>query len=134
MKKKILVVDDEKTFQFSAEIALRRAGYRTGTASDGMGALERILESEESGDPFDLLVLDIRMPGMSGVELIDELIRRGKFLPTIVISCFLDRALVLDLGKKGCSAILEKPFPPQELVGMIDDMLSKPAFPAARGE
>jgi len=134
MKKHILVVDDEKTFQFSAEIALRRAGYRTEAAGDGMEALGKILGSEEKGDPFDLLVLDIRMPRMSGVELIDELIRRRKFLPTIVISCFLDRALALDLEEKGCSAILEKPFPPEELVERIDDTLSKLVIPAANHE
>lgn len=131
MKKHILVVDDENTFQFSAQLALRRAGYRTEAAGDGMEALEKILESEERSDPFDLLVLDIRMPRMSGSELIDELIRRGKSLPTIVISCFLDRELIRDLEGKGCSTILEKPFPPQELVGTIDDTLSKHEISAA---
>jgi FixJ family two-component response regulator len=99
-----------------------------------MEALGKILGSDEKGDPFDLLVLDIRMPRMSGVELIDELIRRRKFLPTIVISCFLDRALALDLEEKGCSAILEKPFPPEELVERIDDTLSKLVIPAANHE
>jgi CheY-like chemotaxis protein len=134
MKRRILIVDDEKTFQFSAQIALRRAGYRTEAAGDGVEALGKILESEERSDPFDLLLLDIRMPRMSGVELIDELIRRGKFLPTVVISSFLDRGLILELESKGCSTILEKPFPPQELVGTIDDTLLKLSASTAQGE
>ncbi|NJD62776.1 MAG: response regulator [Deltaproteobacteria bacterium] len=132
MKRNILVVDDEKTFQFSAQIALRRAGYRTEAAGDGEEALGKILDSDARDDPFDLLVLDIRMPRMSGVELIDELIRRGKFIPTIVISSFLDRGLIRELESKGCSTILEKPFPPQELVGTIEDTLSKLATSTAQ--
>jgi CheY-like chemotaxis protein len=123
--KHILIVDDEKEFLFSAEIALRNAGYRTEAAIDGKKALVKIREAQDRSDPFDLLVLDIRMPGMSGVELIDELNRREIVLPALVMSAYIEKPLTRELEKKGCFDIIEKPFPPKELVGRIAEVLSK---------
>lgn len=125
MVKHILIVDDEKEFLFSAEIALRNAGYRTEAAIDGRRALVKIREAQDRRDPFDLLVLDIRMPGMSGVELIEELNRREIVLPVLVMSAYIEKPLTRELEKKGCLNIIEKPFPPKELVGRIADVLSK---------
>ena len=125
MGKHILVVDDEREFQFSAEIALRRAGYHAEAASDGIEALEKISESEERKDPFELIVLDIRMPGMSGVELMNEMRRRGIHIPVFVMTCFVEKGLARELNDKGCFDIIEKPFPPQELVSRIADLFSR---------
>ncbi len=130
MGKHILVVDDEREFRFSAEIALRRAGYRAEVAGDGTEALDKIAESEERKDPFDLIVLDIRMPRMSGVELMDEMGRRGIFVPVFVMTCFVEKGLARELNAKGCFDVIEKPFPPQELVGRIADLFSR--FPGQR--
>ena len=125
MGKHILVVDDEREFQFSAEIALRRAGYRAEVAGDGMEALAKFAESEQRKDPFDLVVLDIRMPGMSGVELMDEMSRRGIFVPVFVMTCFVEKGLARELNARGCLDVIEKPFPPQELVSRIADLFSR---------
>jgi len=125
MGKHILVVDDEREFRFSAEIALRRAGYRAEVAGDGMEALVKLAESVERKDPFDLIVLDIRMPGMSGVELMDEMSRREIFVPVFVMTCFVEKGLARELNARGCFDIIEKPFPPQELVSRIADLFSR---------
>ena len=134
MVKHILIVDDEKEFLFSAEIALRNAGYRTEAAIDGRKALAKIREAQDRSDPFDLLVLDIRMPGMSGVELIEELTRKEILLPALIMSAYIEKPLTRELEKKGCFNIIEKPFPPKELVGRIADVLSKPASRDGRYE
>lgn len=127
MEKYILIVDDEKEFLFSVEIALRNAGYRTEAAIDGKSALSKILEAQDRSDPFHLLVLDLRMPGMSGLELIEELCRRETRLPALVMSAYFEKQITRELEKKGCFNVIEKPFPPKELVGRIRDVLSKPA-------
>jgi CheY-like chemotaxis protein len=129
MGKHILVVDDEREFQFSAEIALRKAGYRAEAAGDGLEALEKITGSEERSDPFDLIVLDIRMPRMTGIELLDEMGRRGIFIPVFVMTCFVEKGLARELEGKGCLDVIEKPFPPQELVGRIGELFAKVSDP-----
>jgi CheY-like chemotaxis protein len=129
MAKRILLVDDEEEFRFSAGVALRQAGYRIDVAGDGPEALEKILGSQEGTEPFDLLVLDIRMPGMSGTELIDELRSRDISLPVFVMTCFGDKALLDELEGKGCRALIEKPFRPRDLVDRIASLLGGESVP-----
>jgi len=121
---KILLVDDEAQFRFSAAVALRQSGFRVAEAPDGREAIAKILEAREANDPFALVVTDIRMPEMSGSELIDTLTIRGIRTPVCAITCFGDRGLVAELAAKGCSEYLEKPFSPEELVGWISRILS----------
>ena len=122
-KKSILIVDDEASFCFSACVALRRKGYRVTEAADGRQALAVVLESRQRGDPFDLVVTDIRMPEMSGIELIDALKEHGVSVPLCAITCFGDHALVAELSGKGCREYLEKPFPPEVLVERVGTIL-----------
>lgn len=123
--KSILIVDDETPFRFSACVALRRDGYRVVEAADGRRGLEAVLDSRRRGDGFDLVVTDIRMPEMSGIELIDALREHGIDVPVCAITCFGDRDLVRELAEKGCREYLEKPFPPGELVEWIGSILRR---------
>jgi len=121
----ILLVDDEKGFRFAAGVALRRGGYRVEEAADGKEALAKILSARDAGDPFDLVITDIRMPEMSGIELIDALVERGDRTAVCAITCFGDHALVAELSGKGCREYLEKPFPPEELVERVETILRR---------
>jgi len=124
-KKSILLVDDEAPFRFSAGIALRRKGYRVTEAGTGKQALEKVLEARERSDPFHLIVTDIRMPELSGLELIDALKGYDIAMPVCAITCFGDKDLVRDLFGKGCRDFLEKPFEPEELVEWIGSILRR---------
>jgi len=119
----ILIVDDEEGFRFGAVVALRRAGFRVSEAGDGGEALQRILSARDAGDPVRLVVTDIRMPVMSGIELIDALRERGVDAALCAITCFGDGDLVSRLAAKGCTEYIEKPFAPAELVGRIRSIL-----------
>ena len=116
---RILLVDDEEGFRFAAGVALRRGGYRVEETADGREALAKILSAWDAGDPFALVVTDIRMPEMSGTELIDVLRESGDRTPVCAITCFGDQALVAVLAGKGCTEYLEKPFDPMELVAWV---------------
>ncbi len=120
--KRILIVDDEPDFRFSAGIALRRAGYSTEAVADGAEALNLVQLGKESA-PFDLLIVDIQMQGLSGTELIDELKKRNINTPVLVVSGFADTTLLDELLKKGCRAFLAKPFESRELVRRADEIL-----------
>lgn len=122
---RVLLVDDEDSFRFAAGVVLRRAGYRVEDAADGKAALEKIVSARGAGDPFDLVVTDIRMPVMSGIEMIDALRERGDKTAVCAITCFGDRALVAELAGKGCAEYLEKPFDPAELVAWVGGQLGK---------
>ena len=88
------------TSVFSAGLALRSAGYLTEEAADGAEALN-LIRSGEGRTLFDLLLVDIRMQGLSGTELIDELKQRAIDTPVLIVSGFADTTLVNELLKKG---------------------------------
>lgn len=119
----ILIADDEEGFRFGAVVALRRAGYRVSEAGNGREALEKILSARDAGDPVHLVVTDIRMPGMSGIELIDALRERGVDAALCAITCFGEDNLVSRLAAMGCPEYLEKPFSPDDLLERIRSIL-----------
>jgi two-component system, NtrC family, C4-dicarboxylate transport response regulator DctD len=124
----VLIVDDEPNFRFSTGIALRRAGYAITEAENAEQALSLITRAYgldlplcRPGRPpsFDLLLVDVQMPGMSGVELIDEVRRRNIGVPIFVVSGFADKRLSDELRSRGCFDLLNKPFEPVELIEKV---------------
>jgi len=127
-KTRILLVDDEAKFLFSAGLVLRKEGYRIDMADNGEGALALILEAERGPQPFRLLITDLRMPGMSGLGLIDAVRERDIFLPVLAITGFGDGRLKGELLAKGCSDCIEKPFEPDVFVKRVRSILGRDAF------
>jgi len=127
-KPHILLVDDEANFRFSAGVALRKAGYKVTEAADGSEALSVAIEAWfRQVDPIALVLTDIRMPGMSGLELIGGMQGYGIDTPVLVLSGFADRQMVEKLRAAGCTDVLEKPFGPEALVRYVEGILGKPA-------
>ena len=120
-RKKVLLVDDETFFCFSASIALKKKGYHVTTAENGFKGLQALLAEDDS---FDILVTDILMPEKSGIELVDEVNRHGLKIPILVISGFMDEETKQILFEKGIADYLEKPFTPDDLLSRIDRLLA----------
>lgn len=115
----IFVVDDEKRIRDLIDLYLKKEGYKVTTFPDG----EEVLESFEKQKP-DLLVLDIMMPGIDGLDLCKK-IREISEVPIIFVSARseeLDRILGLELGGDD---YLGKPFSPRELVVRIKTILKR---------
>jgi CheY-like chemotaxis protein len=119
----ILVVDDEASFRYAARIALRMAGYRVSEAQDGEDALNFILRARQDNIPIDLMLLDLQMPRMSGLELLDTLNELGVQVPVLAVSGFADDHVLSELHAKGYPDLLHKPFDPTEMVVMIEAFL-----------
>jgi len=108
----VLVVDDEAAVRRFAVRVLEREGYGVVEASDGMEALELI---KQGGTSFEVVVTDIVMPRLNGVELMQALSASHPDLPVILMSGYATAALA-DLGIATPCAILAKPFPPARLL------------------
>jgi CheY-like chemotaxis protein len=84
MKKvRLLIVDDEENIRFLFKEELEEEGYMVDVASNGLEALEKI-----KNDVFDLVILDIKMPGMNGIQALNEIKNMNKGLPVILCSAY----------------------------------------------
>jgi CheY-like chemotaxis protein len=82
-KMRLLVVDDEENIRFLFKEELEEEGYEVDVASNGLEALEKI-----KGAAFDLVVLDIKMPGMNGIQALNEIKKIHKELPVVLCSAY----------------------------------------------
>ena len=92
---KILLVDDEANILRSMQKTLLRAGYEVGTASSCVAGVEAFWSAQQAAEPFDLVVVDLNMPGFdgqeapgAGLELLSRLIALQPTLPVIVLSAY----------------------------------------------
>jgi DNA-binding response OmpR family regulator len=118
--KKVLVVDDEPDVTDLLRTILEAEGLRVDTSTDGRDALARVLE-----DPPDLLVLDLMMPDLDGLELM-KLLRldpRGAAVPVLVVSARSGHQHQIESLQRGASAYLCKPFSPRELRRQVRSLL-----------
>ena len=125
MSSKILIVDDEPHFRFAASIALKRAGFDVQEASSGEEALTRFFNRHSNSTVFQLILMDILMPGISGVEMIKELNRRHVETPVLAVSGIADRDLIQELVHSHRVDLLKKPFEPKELIKKVKSILLK---------
>jgi CheY-like chemotaxis protein len=123
MGKKILVIDDEELIIKSLVKLLQKNGYTILTAKNGQDAL--VITDEES---FDLIIADIRMPGMNGVETIRSIYDNLKaknleIIPAIFITGYADKNVEREAQTLNPIAYIYKPFDIEELVGKITKAL-----------
>ena len=124
---RLLVVEDDDTIRETVGEALRSEGYDVLTSSDGASALNLVLS--ESSNPFQLIVLDLMMPGLGGLDFCRELRRINNTTPILVVSARdteTDRVLGLELG---ADDYLVKPFGLRELVARCRALLRRSRQP-----
>ncbi len=106
----ILVVDDEAGIREMLRAVLEEDGHRVQVAEHAESALARVLD-----EGADLLITDISMPGMSGVELLEAIKRQGREIPAIVITAFGSKESAIEAMRQGAVNYLEKPFDVEEM-------------------
>lgn len=121
----ILVVDDEEATLRSMAAILRDAGHRVTSAENAQGALDILTRAAKKGERFGFLLFDIRMPGMTGPQLVEELERQSIRLPSLAITGHVDPDTASALKAKGCH-VLEKPFHGVQLLERIASILEPP--------
>ena len=128
MRKKILVVEDEKDIAELERDYLEANGYEVEIALDGKSGLDRALESD-----FDLVILDVMLPGIDGFEVCRQ-IRKSKECPVLMVSAKKDEIdKIRGLGL-GADDYITKPFSPSELVARVTAHISRYERLTSKGE
>jgi len=120
---RVLLVDDETVFVDSLTNVLTRRGIRVQSAPDGYRALELL-----SNERFDVIVLDLRMPGMHGLDTLKAIRERDALIPVLLLTGHINMNHVSEALQAGVSDFLMKPCPAETLVSSIENAYERKCF------
>src|SRR4051812_5725523 len=117
-KSRILVIDDEAAIRDSLKMTLEYVGYEfigAATGQEGLALAER--------DAPDLVLLDVKMPGMDGIEVLERLRNMNEALPVVVVSGHGTISTAVEATKKGAFDFIEKPFASERVLVRLGNVL-----------
>lgn len=119
-EKTIFIVDDDDVISTIAELGLKRGGFNTVKCSSGMACLESLMYYTP-----DLILLDVEMPVMSGIQTLEVIKKNDDFkkIPVMFMTGSADTGTVVAAKSLGAVGYVVKPFVPQELVDKIKEIL-----------
>jgi DNA-binding response OmpR family regulator len=115
---RILLLEDETNLAKGLQLVIGEAGYEVDWAETGKSALELVRRQ-----PYDLIVADLCLPDLDGLEIIKEIKQRQPQIRVIVITGYSTVASAIDAFKLGTSDYLEKPFTENEIMTAISEVL-----------
>jgi FixJ family two-component response regulator len=122
----VAIVDDDKSIRNATQDLLKAAGFSTATFEDAesfLGSASRAIAS--------CVIADMRMRGMTGVKLYQELVAAGHAIPTIIITAHPEELALAGAREAGITCRLIKPFTPDELLECVHEALAKSQPPRA---
>ena len=122
-KGKIIVVDDEQDVRDVIRLQLEQKGFNILEATNGQEAID-LLRSGDNMVNVGLILCDIRMPKVNGVECIDFLRREAPGVPVVVVTGYPDSDLATSLLKKGVKYYLVKPVEKEKLLAIVDQIVA----------
>ena len=122
-KGKILVVDDEQDVRDTIRMQLESANYNVLEAENGEEAI-KVLRSEDNMVNVGVILCDIRMPKVNGLECIQFFRQEAPGIPTVVVTAYPDAEMAADLMSKGVKDYLVKPVEKEKLLGVVGKMVS----------
>ena len=120
------VIDDDASFRTAVERRLKLAGYDVETYSSAQQLLDRLPDAETPG----CILLDVQMPGLSGLELQNRLIERGSTMPIVFVTGYADTPTTVWAIKAGAEDFLTKPASSERLIDAIERAMAR--YEAAR--
>jgi len=117
--KRILIVDDEKNVRLTLTQALEAEEWETDTAVNGEEALAKL-----EGEDFDLMLLDLKMPGMDGMEVLRRVAEDRPDVRVIIITAYGTIESAVEAVKLGAVDYLQKPFAPKQIRDLVTQVLA----------
>lgn len=117
----VYLVDDDASFRTAVERRLKLAGYKVETHASALSLLNRVQTAEEPG----CLLLDVKMPGLSGLELQSRLVELRSMLPIIFVSGYADTPTTVRAIRAGAEDFLIKPASSEQLIGAIERAIAR---------
>lgn len=122
-KLRILVVDDNEEFCQNLADIMEMKGHRVATAQDGFKAIDLVKR-----DSFDLVLMDVKMPVMNGVETFKKVKEIAPLLPVVMVTAYQVEELIRDALREGAFGCLNKPLDFHKLFEIIEDVRAKGAL------
>ena len=122
MKPKVIITDDDPSVRQALGHVLDEEGYQVVTAASGDEALQRLVTDA----PFDLMLLDLNMPGKSGWDTFERVTALNPLLPIVLITARSDQQALARAA--GVSALAEKPLDVAQLIATIRELIAEPPF------
>lgn len=118
----VLIAEDEASLRSMLQLALRGVGYEVVLCEDGQAAVEALEQQER----IDIALLDLRMPRLSGQEVLARIRRHPRYaaLPVVTMSAFSDDLQAAEVRARGASAFLPKPFSLVQLFEMLSGFVA----------
>lgn len=126
-KPKILVIDDEEIVRISCKKCLNPEGYEVSAAQNGLEGLRLIEETR-----YDLILTDLKMPDMDGMEFLSKIKERQPGTKVIMITGYSTVENAVAALKQGAYNYIEKPFTPDTLIKAVTEAISDTAWKAQR--
>lgn len=122
MNKKILIIDDEKNIRMTLTYCLEAEGYDIETAVNGEDGLDILLNQKKS---YDLILLDIKMPGKTGMEVLKELRENGNKSNVIMMTAYGTIKEAVTAIKLNAIDFISKPFTPDQIKNLVSKVFAR---------
>jgi CheY-like chemotaxis protein len=124
---RILLMDDDEIVQAVAPEIISQLGYEVETAANGREAVSKYHTARESGRPFDLLILDLTVPGgMGGLETLREIQATDPGVKAVVSSGYANDSIMAEYRRHGFAGVVPKPYKIQEISKVLHEILRQP--------
>jgi DNA-binding NtrC family response regulator len=111
----VLIIDDDESIRTACVQTLQESGFRTQAVDNGSRAFEKI-----NRESFDVVLLDLKMPGVPGMDVLKVLKRENPSIPVIIITGYASIDLAVEAGRFGVFQFLCKPFSPEVLIAAVE--------------
>ncbi|MFW5993764.1 MAG: response regulator [Halanaerobiaceae bacterium] len=128
-EKKLLIIDDEENIRKMLRQSLEAEGYQTELALNGEEGLEKVKESD-----YDLILLDLNLPGMDGMEVLEKFRDDNIATPVLIITGYGSVDSAVKVMKLGAIDYLQKPFNPKDIKSQVQQILERKEFDSGSEE